>query len=43
MLVPALAVLVWRLRDEERFLTRKLPGYADYMRKTPQRLVPRVW
>ena len=43
MLVPALATLVWRLRDEELFLTKNLPGYADYLRRTPHRLVPGVW
>jgi protein-S-isoprenylcysteine O-methyltransferase Ste14 len=43
MLVPALAALVWRLLEEERFLAKNLPGYADYMRKTPHRLVPYVW
>jgi len=43
MLVPALAALVWRLLEEERFLATNLPGYADYMRKTPHRLVPYVW
>jgi protein-S-isoprenylcysteine O-methyltransferase Ste14 len=43
MLVPALAALVWRLLEEERFLANNLSGYADYMRKTPYRLVPYVW
>ncbi len=42
-LVPISAVIVWRLLDEERFLTAHLPGYAEYRRKTPFRLVPRVW
>jgi protein-S-isoprenylcysteine O-methyltransferase Ste14 len=43
MLIPALAALVWRLLEEERFLAKNLPGYKDYMRKTPDRLVPRLW
>ena len=43
MLVPALAVLVWRLLEEERFLAKNLLGYADYMRTTPHRLVPGMW
>jgi protein-S-isoprenylcysteine O-methyltransferase Ste14 len=38
--VPALA---WRLLDEERFLKRNLPGYADYCRVTRFRLIPGVW
>jgi protein-S-isoprenylcysteine O-methyltransferase Ste14 len=43
MFVPALTALVWRLRDEEFFLTKNLSGYADYLRRTPHRLVPGVW
>lgn len=36
-------VLAWRLLDEERFLAKNLPGYAEYMRKVPYRLAPQVW
>ena len=45
-LLPALVVLpvlAWRLIDEEHFLTRNLPGYADYCRRTRYRLIPLVW
>src|SRR5262249_5551548 len=35
--------LLWRLLDEERVLTRDLPGYADYRRQVRHRLVPMVW
>ena len=35
--------LIWRLLDEERFLARTLPGYADYQRRVRHRLVPLVW
>ena len=38
-----LPVLAWRLIDEERYLARQLPGYADYMRQVRYRLVPQVW
>jgi protein-S-isoprenylcysteine O-methyltransferase Ste14 len=38
-----LPVLAWRLLDEERFLAKNLPGYAEYMRKVPYRLAPQVW
>jgi protein-S-isoprenylcysteine O-methyltransferase Ste14 len=38
-----LPVLIWRLTDEERVLQRDLPGYADYMRRVPYRLVPHIW
>ena len=34
--------LIWRLVDEE-FLVQRLPGYADYQKRVPYRLIPRVW
>lgn len=43
VLIPTFPVLAWRLIDEERFLTRNLPGYADYCQKVHYRLVPGVW
>ena len=45
-LVPLAAMmpfLIWRLHDEERFLTASLPGYAEYRRRVRYRLVPFVW
>jgi protein-S-isoprenylcysteine O-methyltransferase Ste14 len=38
-----LPVLIWRLLDEERLLAAKLPGYTDYQRRVPYRLVPLIW
>jgi protein-S-isoprenylcysteine O-methyltransferase Ste14 len=35
--------LIWRLFDEERFLTENLSGYDEYQRRVPHRLVPYVW
>ena len=35
-----LPVLVWRLTDEESFLIRNLPGYAEYTSKVRWRLIP---
>jgi len=35
--------LLWRLLDEERILTRDLPGYAEYRQHVRHRLVPMVW
>jgi protein-S-isoprenylcysteine O-methyltransferase Ste14 len=35
--------LIWRLFDEERFLAKNLPGYADYQRRVRHRLIPFVW
>lgn len=38
-----LPVLIWRLFDEERMLANDLPGYKDYQRKVPHRLLPFIW
>ena len=38
-----LPFLIWRLLDEEGFLARNLPGYAEYQRQVRHRLVPFVW
>ncbi len=35
--------LLWRLLDEERILTRDLPGYAGYRQRVRHRLVPFIW
>ncbi len=35
--------LLWRLFDEEAFLAKNLPGYAEYRRKVRFRLAPGVW
>ena len=39
-IVPA---LVWRLTDEERFLSQNLPGYPEYRGRVRYRLLPFVW
>jgi protein-S-isoprenylcysteine O-methyltransferase Ste14 len=41
--VPMTAAIVWRLSDEERFLLRNLPGYAEYRGTVKYRLVPMLW
>jgi protein-S-isoprenylcysteine O-methyltransferase Ste14 len=41
--VLPVALMVVRLRLEERFLIGALPGYDAYMRRVPYRLVPGVW
>ena len=38
-----LLLLLWRLFDEERFLSTNLPGYAEYRQRVRHRLVPFVW
>ncbi|MGO7412900.1 isoprenylcysteine carboxylmethyltransferase family protein [Rhizobium ruizarguesonis] len=40
---PAFAGLAARLLDEEKHLTRDLPGYAEYRRKVRYRLLPGLW
>jgi protein-S-isoprenylcysteine O-methyltransferase Ste14 len=44
--VPAVAlcaVIVMRLLDEERYLSKNLPGYDAYRRTVRWRLIPFVW
>ena len=41
--IAMLAVIVWRLTDEERVLSRDLPGYAAYVSTVRYRLVPYIW
>ena len=42
-LLPMTGVILWRLVEEEKFLTRNLPGYAEYRQKVKYRLVPFAW
>jgi protein-S-isoprenylcysteine O-methyltransferase Ste14 len=41
--MPLTVAIVWRLRDEEKFLLAHLTGYAQYMETVKYRLAPRVW
>jgi protein-S-isoprenylcysteine O-methyltransferase Ste14 len=43
VIAAILPALIWRLLDEENFLARNLPGYAEYRSKVRYRLIPRVW
>jgi protein-S-isoprenylcysteine O-methyltransferase Ste14 len=43
LVAPFISVLVWRILDEERFLFRNLPGYAEYAGTMRYRLIPYVW
>jgi protein-S-isoprenylcysteine O-methyltransferase Ste14 len=36
-------VLVTRIRDEEKFLSKNLPGYDEYRQKVQYRLIPLLW
>ncbi len=42
-LAVMLPALVWRLVDEERLLSRRLPGYAEYRAALRWRLLPGIW
>jgi protein-S-isoprenylcysteine O-methyltransferase Ste14 len=41
--IPMKLVIVFRLLDEEKFLTKNLSGYSEYKNKVKYRLVPFVW
>jgi protein-S-isoprenylcysteine O-methyltransferase Ste14 len=40
---PILAVIGFRLLEEEKFLAKNLTGYSEYCKKTRYRLIPFVW
>jgi len=39
----AAPALIWRILDEEKFLKKHLPGYAEYLQKVRYRLVLYLW
>lgn len=41
--VPMVAVIIWRLIDEEKYLSKNLAGYIDYCAMTRHRLVPGIY
>lgn len=46
MVVPAalgIVLFVWRTAREDATLMEKLPGYAEFARQTPHRLIPGIW
>jgi protein-S-isoprenylcysteine O-methyltransferase Ste14 len=42
-LIPYVLVIVLRLLDEEKFLSKNLPGYNEYCKKIRYRLIPLLW
>jgi protein-S-isoprenylcysteine O-methyltransferase Ste14 len=40
---PILVLIIWRLKNEERYLSNHLPGYRDYCAKVTHRLIPSIW
>jgi len=43
VIVAMMPALIWRLVDEEKFLAKNLPGYREYQKSVPYRLIPLVW
>jgi len=41
--LPLLVVTIWRLVDEERYLSNHLAGYRDYCTNVTHRLIPSLW
>jgi protein-S-isoprenylcysteine O-methyltransferase Ste14 len=40
---PAIASVIWRLINEEKTLSKNLPGYIEYCQITRYRLIPLIW
>jgi protein-S-isoprenylcysteine O-methyltransferase Ste14 len=38
-----IAIVIWRLIEEEKFLIQKLPQYEAYCKKTRFRFIPWIW
>jgi len=43
MVIPGVAWIIWRLLDEEKFLSRNLAGYTEYKNKVRYHLIPFAW
>jgi len=43
LIPPGWTLLVARILAEERLLSVRLPGYAEYISKTRTRLIPGIW
>jgi protein-S-isoprenylcysteine O-methyltransferase Ste14 len=41
--IPMVAVIVWRLIDEEKYLSKNLVGYIEYCARTRCRLMPWIY
>jgi protein-S-isoprenylcysteine O-methyltransferase Ste14 len=41
--IPSVAVLVFRILDEEKMLNQELAGYSEYAQRVRYRLMPYVW
>ena len=36
-------IIAFRIKHEEKFLERELPGYVEYKKKVKKRLIPFIW
>jgi protein-S-isoprenylcysteine O-methyltransferase Ste14 len=43
LVVPIVALLLWRLLDEEAYLVDDLPRYSEYEKKVHWRLIPGIF
>ncbi len=43
LVVPLVVLIIWRLKQEERYLSTHLPGYRDYCARVTRRLIPLIW
>jgi len=43
VLIPFILIIILRLLDEEKFLSKNLPGYNEYCQKVRYRLIPLLW
>ena len=41
--IPMLPLLIWRMSDEEKFLSKNLSGYTEYIKKVRSRLIPGIF
>ena len=43
ILIPYVLDIIWRLLDEEKFLSKNLQGYDEYCQKVRYRSIPLLW
>jgi protein-S-isoprenylcysteine O-methyltransferase Ste14 len=43
VVLPLIFVIIVRLLAEEKFLVKNLPGYEQYRKKVPFRIIPNIW
>ena len=41
--IPLLVLIICRLKNEETYLSSRLPGYRDYCANVKYRLIPSIW